>query len=303
MIRPTRLRPGDAVSVVAPAGPVARDRFATGAALLATRYRLIHDERLFTRTGYLAGDDGARLAELEAALADPSTKAVFCARGGYGLTRILSALSDERLRRAPKPIIGFSDVTALHAWAARAGVASIHGPVVGQLAELPRSDFDALVSLLESPDPPPALTGLRLLAPSPGSFSVDGRLAGGNLELLSRLAGTAFAPNLDGAVLLLEEVGERPYRIDRALTQLELAGTLRGVRAIVLGDFIACAEKDDAPPSAEEVLVERLSRLGVPIIAGAPIGHGPRNLPVPLGARVRLDTTAGTLSFLDAAVS
>jgi muramoyltetrapeptide carboxypeptidase len=277
---------------------VARDRFAAGAAILGARYRLVHSERIFARTGYLAGSDDERLAELEAALADPSTKAVVCARGGYGLTRILGRLGDAPLRRAPKPIVGFSDVTALHAFAARAGVASIHGPVVGQLGELPFDDADALFALLESAEPPPPLDGLRALHPG----AADGRLMGGNLEVLSRLAGTALQPDLRGAVLLLEDVGERPYRMDRSLTQLELAGALEGVAGVVLGDFVSCAERDGSPPSAEEVLVERLGRRGVPILSGAPVGHGARNRALPLGARVRLDAAAGALVFLEGAV-
>jgi muramoyltetrapeptide carboxypeptidase len=296
VIRPARLRPGDALSVVAPAGPVARDRFAAGAKILGSRYRLVHDERIFTKTGYFAGSDDERLRELSAALADPSTKAVICARGGYGLTRILGGLDAKAFAGAPKPIVGFSDVTALHAWAARAGVGAIHGPVVGQLGDLPAEDAASLFAALESADPPAPLGGLRVLR----GGRAEGVLLGGNLEIVSRLAGTPWQFDLNGAVLLLEDVGERPYRIDRALTQLELAGGLRGVAGVILGDFIGCAEKDGSPPSAEEVIVERLGRLGVPIVAGAPIGHGQRNRAVPLGARVRLD--GATVTFLEAAL-
>jgi len=283
---------------VAPAGPVPRDAFAAGAAILAGRYSLVHDERIFTRAGYLAGDDDARAAELAAALADPEVEAIFCARGGYGLMRILDRLDAAALARAPKLIVGFSDVTALHAWAARAGVASLHGPVVTQLGRVPAEDAAALFALCESPAPPAPLGGLRALHGGRG----EGPLVGGNLEMISRLVGTPYALPLDGAVLFLEDVGERPYRIDRQLTQLRLAGALDRLAGVVLGDFVGCVEKDGTGPDAEAVLAERLGARGIPVLAGAPIGHGERNRALPHGARARVDAAAGTLEFLEGAV-
>jgi muramoyltetrapeptide carboxypeptidase len=298
MIRPPRVQAGDRIAVVAPAGPVPRDRFAAGAAILRSRYQLVHEERIFERQGYLAGSDEVRAAELQAALADPSVRAVVCARGGYGLTRILDRLDAAPFVRAPKPVVGFSDVTALLAWAARAGVVALHAPVVTQLGDLPDEDAAALVALLESHVPPPPLTGLRALAPG----AAAGRLLGGNLELVSRLVGTPWALDLRDAVLLIEEVGERPYRIDRQLTQLGSAGALAGLRGAVVGALHRCVEPDGSGPSGEEVIGERLGALGIPVLAGAPVGHGPRNRALPHGARVRVDAAAGTVEFLDAAV-
>jgi muramoyltetrapeptide carboxypeptidase len=271
------------VAVVAPAGPVPRERFEAGARILAGRYQLVHDERVFAQSGFLAGPDDDRLAELASALADPSIHGVICARGGYGLMRILPRLDPAAFLRAPKPIVGFSDVTALHAWAAKAGVASIHGPVVTQLGELGEADAKSLIDLLESPGVPPPLNDLRPLV----AGNAEGILLGGNLELISRLVGTPWQLDLDGAILLLEEVGERPYRIDRALTQLELAGALKGVRGVVIGDLEHCEEPK--PPTAEEVIVERLGRLGVPILADAPVGHADRNRALPLGVGVKIE--------------
>ncbi|HEX8952565.1 MAG TPA: LD-carboxypeptidase [Polyangia bacterium] len=299
LIRPPRLRAGSRVAVVAPAGPVPREAFAAGAAILAGRYSLVHDERIFARTGYLAGDDDARAAELAGALADPTVEALFCARGGYGLMRILDRLDAAAFARAPKLIVGFSDVTALHAWAARAGVASLHAPVVTQLGRVPDEDVAALFALCESPSPPPPLTGLRGLH----GGRAEGPLVGGNLEMITRLVGTQFSLPLDGAVLFLEDVGERPYRIDRQLTQLRLAGALDGLAGVVLGDFIGCVEKDGSGPDAEAVLAERLGARGIPVVAGAPIGHVERNRALPHGARARLDAAAGTLELLEGAVA
>ena len=210
MIRPPRLRAGARVAVVAPAGPVPRDAFAAGAAILGARYTLVHDERVFAREGYLAGGDDARAAELGRALGDPSVEAVFCARGGYGLLRILPRLDAAAFARAPKLLVGFSDVTALHAWAWRAGVASLHAPVVTQLGHLPAGDAAALFDACESTSPPPPLTGLRAIDGGSGRGAVEGPLVGGNLEVLTRLVGTPWAPALDGAVLLLEGSASAP---------------------------------------------------------------------------------------------
>ena len=301
MIRPPRLRAGSRVAVVAPAGPVPRDAFAAGAAILGARYRLVHDERVFAREGYLAGSDDARAAELAGALADPSIEAVFCARGGYGLMRILPRLDAAAFARAPKLVVGFSDVTALHAWAWRAGVTSLHAPVITQLGKLPADDAAALFDACESPSPPPAVTGLR--AVDAGRGAVEGPLVGGNLEVLTRLVGTPWALALDGAILLLEEIGERPYRVDRQLTHLRLAGALDRVAGVVLGDFVGCTEKDGSAPDAETVLAERLAGHGIPVLAGAAVGHGARNRALPHGVRARLDPSAGTLAFLEAAVT
>lgn len=302
MLRPPRLRPGDVVRVVAPSGPIPPDDFAKGAALLANRYQLRYDPaRLFAATGFTAGPDPARLDELHAALREPEARAIIMGRGGYGLLRILEALSPDLLRAHAKPIVGFSDGTLLLAQAARAGVASVHGPVVTQLGRVSSSHQEALFAMLENPEARLLLTGLQPLR----AGRATGPLLGGNLEVFSRLLGTPYLPDLTGAVLFFEDVGERPYRIDRLLTHLELAGVFRQVAGIVTGDFVGCDEPATskvASPSALEVVGERLGRLPIPVAMGAPIGHGARNLAVPYGTRVELDADAGTLTALEGAV-
>jgi muramoyltetrapeptide carboxypeptidase len=301
--RPPRLRPGDPVRIIAPAGPVPRPEFEAGAALLAQRYQLRYDpEALFRATGYLAGPDEVRVEELHAALRDPEARAVILARGGYGLLRLLTFLDPALLQANPKPIVGFSDATVLLAWAARAGVASIHGPVVTQLARLPEEDRAGLFGLLEGPGPGLLLSDLD--APVPGR--VQGPLLGGNLEVFSRLLGTPFLPDLTGAVLFLEDLGERPYRVDRLLTHLDLAGVFGLVSAVVVGDFSGCKERPDSgqpSPPVEEVLLERLGRLAIPVAFGGKVGHGQRNVAVPYGTLVELDTRHGTLVAIEGAVS
>ncbi len=303
VIRPPRLQAGDLVRVVAASGPIPSEAFAAGAARWCERFRLGYDpEVLFAAEGFLAGSDRARLAALIAAIRDPEAKAVVLGRGGYGLLRIVATMSPTLLRDHAKPVIGFSDGTILLALAARSGVAAVHGPVVTQLGRLSDEDRSALFALLESTEPQALCAGLGELRPG----RAVGPLLGGNLECLSRLLGTPYLPDLDGALLFLEEVGERPYRIDRLLTHLELAGVFARVAGVVVGDLVACDEPAGArwpSPTAEAVVAERLGRLAIPVAIGAPIGHGSRNRALPYGARAELDTKAGTLNALEAVVS
>jgi muramoyltetrapeptide carboxypeptidase len=302
-LRPPHVVPGDAVAVVAPSGPVFPDAFAPGAALLSARYRLRYDQAtLFSADGFLAGPDEARLAALRAAITDPEARAVIMARGGHGLLRIAAALDPALLRAHPKPIVAFSDGTVLLARAACAGVVAVHGPLINQLGRLPAGDASALFALLESPEPRLVLDGLSSLRPG----TAVGRLLGGNLETFSRLLGTPLLPELAGAILFLEEVGERPYRIDRLLCHLELAGVFARVAAVVVGDLVSCEEPADSrvrSPGPHQVVRERLGRLSIPVALGAAVGHGDRNRALPFGARVELDTRAGTLAALEGAVS
>jgi muramoyltetrapeptide carboxypeptidase len=279
---------------------VPREAFLAGLRILEARYRVVHGAGLFARAGYLAGDDRRRAAELNRYLRDPAIRGLVCARGGYGLMRILPDLDAAALRARPKVIVGFSDVTALLAWArVRGGVRSVHGPVVTQLASLRAADHERLFALLEGAAlPRPYVQRLR---PVRGGRA-RGRLVGGNLEVLSRLVGTPYWPSLRGTILFLEEVGERPYRLDRTLTQLTLARTLAGVAGVVVGDLVGCQEPGRTGPGAQAVVAERLGRLGVPVCLGLPVGHGRRNLALPVGARAVLDADAGTLEVLEGAV-
>ncbi len=273
------------------------DRYRAGLAILAARYTIVHDYQPAAPDGplpYLAGDDEARAGALDAALRDERVEAIFCARGGYGSSRLLGRLDGEALRRRRPLLVGFSDVTALHCWAARLGVPSVHGPVVSQLARLPEEDRAALFALLEGEAP--ALSGLECLVPGTAS----GPLLGGNLTLLAHLCGTPQQPDLHGRLLLLEEVGEAPYRIDRLLTQLELAGVLDGVAGVVVGELTGCdaaAERHLPAHDARAVVACRLGALGVPTVLGAPVGHGARNVALPLGVPAHLDASAGALRF------
>ncbi len=294
------LRPGDSVAVIAPAGPFDRESFEAGVAVIAQRYRVQYDPGIFQRQRYMAGDDHRRLAELTQALADRSIRGIFCARGGYGTMRLLQKLQPQRATTAApaQPLIGFSDITALHQWRQSQGIVSIHGPVLTQLGRLGRPTSERLFSLLESYTPAKPLQGTTTFVEG----IAEGPLLGGNLSVFTRLLGTPFMPALDGAVLLLEDVGERPYRLDRMWTHLELAGVFRKVSGIALGSFTHCEERD-ATYGSQDVLRELAVATGLPCATGFPIGHGDINEPVPLGVRVRLDASTAQLTFLESAIS
>ncbi len=283
------LVPGRRLGVVAPSGPFERERFDKGLAVLAGRYQVEVAPEATSRHRYLAGTDTARAASFQRFLDDEGIAAIVAARGGYGAMRILPSLA---LRR-PLTVLGFSDITAIHlAWQAR-GFRSIHGPVVTQLGSQPADVVGRTFELLEG-RPVEPLSGSEAVRPG----AVEGPLLGGNLSLLASLVGTRWLPSLSGAVLLIEDVGERPYRLDRMWTHLALAGALDGIVGVVLGEFTDCDEKD-ATFTATEVLHELVSALGVPVLAGLPIGHGAVNHPVVLGAKVRLDATSKRLEFIE----
>jgi muramoyltetrapeptide carboxypeptidase len=294
-LKPLSLRPRDTVHVVAPASAFDRPGFEVGLALLAERYTPVHRPDIFSSHRYLAGEDPRRLEELSRALLDREARAIFCARGGYGSARLLPDLP--LADAAFSAFVGFSDVTSLHGALQALGRVSIHGPVLTQLGKQPPEVREALFRLLESSEAPPPLTGSATYVPG----MAEGHLVGGNLSVLSRLIGTSYMPPLDGAVLLLEDVTERPYRLDRMWTHLRLAGVFSRVRGIVLGDFTACEERNGGYSSAD-VLRDLAREAGLPCAAGFPIGHGELNYPVPLGTQVRLEADAARLTFLEGAV-
>jgi muramoyltetrapeptide carboxypeptidase len=265
---------------------------------------LVEAEGVLGRQGYFAGDDAARLAALQAAINDPSPGAIWCARGGYGATRLLARLDPSPLERHPKAFIGFSDITALMAWSlAHARICSIHGPVVTQLATLGEMDRARVIDMLvgQAASPLVAESGTTV-----HGGRVEGPLIVGNLEVLRCLVGTPHLPSLQGCILAIEEVGERPYRIDRALTQLIASGALRGVRGVAVGQLLACEDPPEATTtgvSAEQAVIERLEGLGVPIVTGFPFGHDPhQNAALPFGALVRLDADNAALECLQSAL-
>jgi len=309
---PPRMRRGDTLGIVAPAGPLrSRERLDRGLAALGDAFALrvapsITAPRSGDTPSYLAASDEVRAAELDAMLADPDVRGILMARGGYGIMRLLPLLDGAALRRDPKPIVGFSDGTALLAWAHSHGVRGIHGPVGVQLADIPGEEVAHLVRLLTDASAP-HVRPWGLVAHGAGERR--GALIPTNLTLASVLVGTPWALPVDGALVLVEEVGERPYELDRYLTQLILTGQLSRAAALIVGDLTRCA--DASPPTgvpdpedaALRVVLERAASIGLSVAVGAPVGHGSRNEPVPFGAPAILDLDLGTIEITEGAVA
>ena len=284
------LKAGDLVAVVAPAGPAAPGQLAALPALYARHgLRLRLYPGCECSTGYLAGADSVRLADLHAALRDTEAAALHCLRGGYGAMRLLPDIDAALLRVHPKLLIGYSDITALHALWLHSGLPSLHAPMpVSDLIKGGREDDEAaLFALLKNG----LRAGQRITPELPSSGlcqpgTAEGVLIGGNLSLVAALLGTPWAWPAQGAILFLEDINEEPYRVDRLLTQLRLAGVLDAVQGFVLGSFT-----EEASP--QTLLHEMLGALGKPLVSGWPTGHGTPNQPLPMGLRVRLTVTPG----------
>ncbi len=275
---PPALKPGDTIRIIAPSGPFDRTLFFKGLGWLCERYRVVWSRACFEREGYLAGSDSRRLKELDEALGDPAARALVAARGGYGATRICHDADFGRLRTYPKWCVGFSDITAIHLEASRVHVRSLHA---SNLTALGRNDLaarKAWIDALEHPLRRARFGSLTVLAPG----QAGGVLAGGNLSLVFAMAAARRLALPPGCILVLEEVGEAPYRIDRMLTALVVGGHLQSVAAVCLGDLGTGYEPSSDP--ALPIVRERLGVLGVPILAGLPIGHGAHNQPLQLGA-------------------
>ncbi len=244
------------------------------------------------RVGYLAGDDRDRLNDINRALRDPEIDALWCLRGGYGMIRILAGIDYDALSRAPKTIIGYSDITALHAAVQRkCRLLTYHGPTAREvLSDFSRDSFRrAVVQQGDS-------CGKAENAREINAGTADGRLVGGNLAVLASLCGTEFMPDLTDGILVLEDINEPVYRVDRMLQQLKLSGALNGCKAIAFGECVKCPEDSDGGRPFDVVLGEIAHALGVPCLAGIPVGHIAEQWTIPLGAEATLDTSARALT-------
>jgi muramoyltetrapeptide carboxypeptidase len=298
MIVPPPVVAGATIGIVAPGGAVKPDALERGvSALESMGFRVRLGDHVLARRRYCAGAPELRLADLMAMLDAPDVAAVLCARGGYGTSQLLPLLDPASVVAHPKLIVGYSDVSPLLGWIVeRCGVVALHGPMVAtDLAKgLTEHAASRLVTLLATPDAAwrePITDVVR-------TGVATGRLVGGCLSSLVALLGTPYAVETEGAVLFLEDVAERPYRIDRMLTHLRLAGKLDHVAAVVLGSFAECdGPGDDA---VAEVFRDFFTNAPFPVVAGFPAGHVSENLPLTLGLPVRVDADAGHVEALAA---
>lgn len=300
LARPRALPRGGRIRVVAPAGVVAEDKISLGVERLrAAGFVVEIDPQTLLRdhhNPFLAGDDRMRADALERAFRARDVDAIVCARGGYGAMRILPLLDPEVIAAHPKPLIGFSDITALHGFlAVHAGLSSWHGPLLSTLklhdhCEVPGENeaFGGMIGALTGASE--EISVKHLTAIHEGES--EGPLIGGNLTLLASLVGTPWFPSLKGAILFFEEVGEPGYKLDRLLMTLHFRGVLDEVAGIAVGDSGSCGDhymsSEKLGPFVERRLVELLGGRRIPVASGLPVGHGTRNLTLPFGTRARL---------------
>ncbi len=315
LTRPPRLRAGARIGLITPSGPLLeQDHVARGAELCrALGYQPVLLMEARVAYGYLAAHDEERLSELNAALADPGLDAVWCLRGGNGLNRIIDRVDFAGFAAHPKPVIGYSDITVLLlALLARTGVVTFHGPMARfAMPAFSRRHFDLALTTSSAPGTLGRIEARDgVLVPERGRIvtvipgQAEGRLIGGNLTLLQALVGTEFLPDVDGAILFLEDIGEDLYRIDRMLAHLRLAGVLRRLAGVAIGHFSRMRHGTfEGALGLDEVLRTHFGPLGIPVAHGFPIGHVAEQWTLPLGVAARLDATAGDLTLLESAVA
>jgi muramoyltetrapeptide carboxypeptidase len=311
-IKPKRLVEGDTVALISPSSPIEAEGFEKALKNLADLgFKTKVGKSARARSGFLAGSDKERLDDLHKAFADREVKAIWCVRGGYGASRFLPDLDFKLIKKNPKILVGYSDITALHtAIHQNTGLVTFHGPVASSTYSVYAKTH--VTSVLMKPSAPYKVE----LSPDNAAkesnlFKTEtitkgkcrGRLIGGNLSLLAALAGSRFAlQNTKGKILFIEDVGEQPYRIDRMLTQLRQTVNLQQLAGIALGVFEDCNPKDQSSQSLIGVLKDRLGDLKIPVIYGLSFGHIRDQFTLPIGIEAELDTETATMTFLETGV-
>lgn len=300
-----RLEAGDTVGLIAPASPAGASKVEKAAGYLENLgYKVKTGESAYSSRGYLAGSDELRAADINSMFSDRKVAAVFCMRGGYGSQRLLDMIDYGLIRRNPKIFMGYSDITALlNAISQNCGLITFHGPMGGDFAGgLGKPTKAAMKKALESAEPIGKLPNPEV----PGVLSegkAEGEVVGGNLSIVASSMGTPYEIDTKGRILLLEDVFEEPYSIDRMLNQLRLAGKLDGAAGIILGDWGNTEpEEPGSSLSLEEVLEDYFKDIGKPVLTGYKIGHCKPNLTVPIGARAAIDTCEKGFFILESAV-
>lgn len=313
LIKPAPLQAGQTIGLIAPASALDDQEQVLAAieTVASLGFQVKPGQHLFARHGYLAGSDAQRAADLNAMFADPTVAGVMVLRGGYGSSRLLPALDYDLIRRNPKALMGYSDLTTvLNTITAQTGLVTFHGPVMNYT--FTEYTLGELHKVLFTPQAPVTLGAPPPFTPQPGRVErtnrlttivggkTRGHLLGGNLTLLTHLLGTPYAPDFAGKILFLEDVHEEIYRIDRMLTQLWLAGVFDQVAGVVMGKFTEYGRPRGF--SLSEVLAERCRAHALPSVQGLMIGHVADMTVIPIGCRAELDADAGTLTLLETAV-
>jgi len=313
-VKPTALKPGDTIGLIAPASPLLNldDLRRAESFLAGLNFRVKLGRHVRSRHGFLAGTDRERVEDLLTMFADRKVRAVFCLRGGYGSGRLLELIDWNLITANPKVFLGHSDLTALlGAINSRTGLVTFWGPLAGYDLGRYCSAFKtrwlkAVVcgtreNLRLPASPPSAARRIRVISPG----SAQGRLAGGNLSLIASLMGTPYEIDTAGKIFFFEDVDEEPYRVDRMLNQLSLAGKLQAAAGIVVGRCVNCESSGRMKYTfrLRQVLDGWLERLGIPVLYGFPFGHEPEKITLPIGVQARLTSDPPSLTLLEPAVT
>lgn len=313
-IKPARLKPGDTLGLIAPGSYISEDELKESKDNLEMLgYKIFYNERILSKTGYLAGTDESRAEEVNLMFANKKVNGIICARGGYGCARILPKLDYKIIKNNPKVIIGYSDITALlNGIQAETGLVTFHGPVgISSFNEFSVTYFNEvlvhpekdLVLISAKAEDEKDNNGIKTIV----SGKAVGELFGGNLSIINSLIGTKYDFSGEGKIIFLEEIGEEPYRIDRMLTQLIQSGKFDKAAGIAMGVFKDCEPKEKDPSfstsfSLMEVLFDRLSNFKIPVIYGMSFGHIKNKFTLPIGIKAELDTINQTITLLENSV-
>ncbi len=288
---PPFLHPNDQIRIVSPSGAI-DPGYIDGAKKALADWGLYVTEGEFARTEYgrFAGTKEQRIADLQAALDDPKVKAILCSRGGYGLSQIIDKLDFKKLLKSPKWLIGFSDITILHNAISNLGFASIHGIMAKQLTELPADceQVEKLKKILFGKLPEYTIPN----DPQNRTGKTTGKLIGGNLSVLAGMIGTSFDLPYKNNILFIEDIGEKPYHIDRMMNNLKLSGALAIISGLIVGQFSDCEEDPQMMQTINDIIFDAVKENEYPVCFGFPAGHVDYNLPLILGENIKLKVSA-----------
>lgn len=295
-MKPPKLIKGDEIGIISPAGPVNEQDLERGVAILKKQGfspKLGANVHALSRYNYMAGDDEERLCDIHYMFENKRIKAIISSRGGYGSLRLLEHIDYNIIKKNPKILVGYSDITAMIiAINKRTELVTLHGPVARDLFKLPLTDIEWFISMLEGKNNKNiCVAGSHVII----SGRTEGILLGGNLSIICHLIGTPFMPLTKEIILFVEDTNEPYYKIDRMFTHLKMSGFLDRVSGLILGSFEGCGKKD----IIEQIVFEKVSDMGFPVISRFPIGHGNRNMTMPLGIKVELDTNNKRIMFLE----
>lgn len=306
ILKPKKLQPGDTIGIVTPASPMLSERLTRGIQYLQQRgFQVKIGEHVSDERGYLAGSDEARAQDLNELFANSEVDAIFCTRGGYGTPRLLDQIDYTAIKAHPKILVGYSDITALQlALFRKAQLVSFSGPMVAveMCKGVDQVTERHFWQMLTEPTTKARLIDLNDAMKIVKGGQATGRLLGGCLSLICSLLGSRFVPDFRNAILILEDRGEEPYKIDRMLTQLRLCGILNQINGLIFGQFVECDPKSTPSLSFDEVVKDLTADLDIPIIAEFPYGHLDVKYTIPIGVEACLNADDGFLEMLESPV-